>query len=371
MSDDAAKMEREKNIPLVDLRNGARGILTWAQTDGPVLADAALELIGEARRIAEKLDPDSRTVSTIIIGKNVKQYAETLIHYGADRVLVVEDDRLTDFLTEPYVTAIIEAIKRVNPEIMLFSASTQGRDMAPRIAGTLNLGLSADCTAFDVGYYSNRRKNQRFNKVFKMIRPSFGESKLATIIGPWTYPQCATARPGTFRKLKPDKSRKGEIIEFTPEWKPTDFQVELIETVRKPDNVDLSKADIIVAGGFGMGGPEGFKLLRELIDAIRKNGQNAELGASRGAVDAGFIPYEYQVGQTGKTVRPSVYIAVGISGAIQHLQGMKDSEIVIAINNDPNANIFKNADFGLVMDYQEAIPLLIEKVKSGYLFPTK
>ncbi|MHA2403243.1 MAG: electron transfer flavoprotein subunit alpha/FixB family protein [Candidatus Kariarchaeaceae archaeon] len=365
---EAKKMERDGDIPFVDLREGARGIVTWAQMDGSELSDAALEVIGEARRLAVKLDEDSQTVTAIIIGKGASKHAQTLIHFGADRVYVIEDDRIDDYQTLPYTRAMIFAIQEINPEIAIFSASTLGRDLAPRVAAILGVGLSADCTALDIGYYANRRRNQRFGKVFKMIRPSFGESKLATIIGPWGYPQAATARPGVFKALPIDTSREGEIVSYTPDWDEGDFAVELLETVRSTDSIELNKADIIVAGGFGVG-KDGFNMLRELVEAIRANGQKVELGASRAAVDAGFIEYKHQIGQTGKTVRPAVYIAVGISGAIQHLAGMKESGKIVAINIDVSANIFKNADVGVVADYREAIPILLEKVKSGYKFP--
>lgn len=361
-------MERDKDIPYVDLREGARGIVTWAQMNGNDLADAALEIIGEATRVRLKMDEDSRKIISVIIGHGAKNHAETLIHYGADMVYVIDDERLEHYQTLPYARAMIDAIKTINPEIGIISASTLGRDLAPRIAATLNVGLSADCTALDIGYYANKRRNQRFGKAFKMIRPSFGESKLATIIGPWNYPTLATARPGVFRAITPDTSRKGEIIDFTPNWEEGDFGVEVIETRRSKESIDLTKADIIVSGGFGVG-KEGFQMLKELVEAISNNGQSVELGASRAAVDAGYIEYKHQIGQTGKTVRPQVYIAVGISGAIQHIAGMKDSRIIIAINKDSKAKIFDHADYGIVADYQDALPPLIDKVKSGFNFP--
>lgn len=359
--------EKDKNLPFVDLRDGARGFLIWAPMNGSELSEAALELIGEANRQKSKLDEDSQKVTSVIIGKDVEKYAETLIHHGADTVYVIEDDRLGEYQTRPFTNCLISIIKEINPEIALFAASTFGRDLAPRVAAIMDCGLSADCTEFDIGYYANRKKKQRFKKVFKMIRPSFGESKLATIIGPWGYPQMASARPGVFKKLDADSSRTGEIIKFTPEWKEHDFDVEILEVVRSKDSLDLSKADVIVSGGLGVG-KEGFTMLEELATAIRDNGQNVELGASRSAVDAGFVEYKHQVGQTGKTVRPTIYIAVGISGAIQHLAGMKESRKIIAINNDPNAKIFDNADFGIVADYQSIIPEIIKQVKDGYIF---
>ncbi|MHA2502587.1 MAG: FAD-binding protein [Candidatus Kariarchaeaceae archaeon] len=362
------RIERDSDLPYVDLRDGARGIGVWAQTEGEKLSDAALELLGEAQRVKHKLDEDSRSITAVIIGPNASKHADKLIAHGADKVMVIEEEKLHDYMTLPYTKAICQAVKEIKPEIFLFSASTLGRDLAPRVAAILDVGLSADCTEFDVGYYSSRKKGHRFGKAFQMRRPSFGESKLATIIGPWTYPQMATARPGTFRALPADDSREGEIVTFTPSFDESDWSIELLESVRNPETIELDKADIVVSGGMGVGS-KGFDQLRELVDAMKANGQNAELGASRAAVDAGFMPYKHQVGQTGKTVRPVVYVAVGISGAIQHVQGMKDSNKVIAINSDPNANIWKNADFGIVANYQEILPELVKKVKSGYKFP--
>ncbi len=359
--------EKDSKIPFVDLRDGARGIMVWAPLDGDKISEAAFELIGEANRQKSKLDEDSQKIIAVLIGKEVDKHAQELIHYGADIVYVIEDDRLGEYLTLPFVTSLIDVINEAKPEIALFAASTLGRDLAPRIAAKMNCGLSADCTEFDIGYYANRKRNQRFKKAFKMIRPSFGESKLATIIGPFNYPQMATARPGVFRKLDKDSSRTGEVIKFQPKWQEGDFAVELIETVRSSDSLDLTKADIIVAGGFGLG-KEGFDMLNELVAAIRANGQNVELGASRAAVDAGFVEYKHQIGQTGKTVRPAIYIAVAISGAVQHIAGMKESAKIIAINHDPSANIFLSSDFGIVNDYQEVLPELIKQVKAGYKF---
>ncbi|MCY3412377.1 MAG: electron transfer flavoprotein subunit alpha/FixB family protein [Candidatus Heimdallarchaeota archaeon] len=359
--------EKDSKIPFVDLRKGARGFLIWAPIDGNDISDAGLELIGEATRQKEKLDNDSRMITAVLIGNKISKHVDELIQYGADEVYYVEDERLEEYLTSPYVSIFKQIIQERNPEILLFPATTLGRDLAPRIAALMGCGLSADCTEFDIGYYVNRKRNQRFTKVFKMIRPSFGESKLATIIGPFTYPQMATARPGVFKKMEKNPSRNGKITIYKPQLIENDFSIQILEVIRSDDNLDLNKADIIIAGGFGIG-VLGFKILFELRDALREKGQKAEIGASRAAVDAGYIDYKYQIGQTGKTVRPTIFIAVGISGAIQHLAGMKESSKIIAINNDPNAKIFKNADFGICADFQKIIPEMIVQVKSGYVF---
>ncbi len=359
------RAELDAKVPEVDLRNGHKGICTWAQTNGEELHPAALEILGEARRLSEKLD--DQTVTTIVIGKNAEKHAQTLIEYGADRVYVISDDRLEYYRDLPYVRAVVDAIREIKPEIMIYTASAIGRSLAPRCAARLHVGLSADCTELDIGQYVSRKKNQRFPRAFMMKRPSFGESKLATIIGPWNYPQSATVRPGVFHPLKRDPSRTGEVIQFTPKWTEDDWKTEVISFESEGSRVELDKADIIVSGGYGVG-KEGFNMLRELVDAIRANGQRAELGASRAAVNAGFISHDHQVGQTGKTVRPKVYIAVGISGAIQHLMGMQNSRTIIAVNIDPKARIFTVANYGIVADYKEVIPEMIKKVREGYKF---
>ncbi len=359
------RAELDAKVPEVDLRNGHKGICTWAQTSGEELHPAALEILGEARRISEKIDDP--TVTTIVVGKNAEKHAQTLIEYGADVVYVISDDRLEFYSDLPYARAICDAIQEIKPEIMIFTASAIGRSLAPRCASRLHVGLSADCTELDIGQYVNRKKNQRFPRAFLMKRPSFGESKLATIIGPWTYPQSATVRPGVFQPLKPDPTRKGEVVHFTPKWAEDDWKTTVVSYELEGSRVELEKADIIVSGGLGVG-KEGFAMLQELVDALRANGQRAELGASRAAVNAGYISADHQVGQTGKTVRPKVYIAVGISGAVQHIMGMRNSRTIIAINTDPNARIFSVANYGIVADYKEVIPEMIKQVKNGFTF---
>ncbi len=359
------RAELDAKVPIVDLRNGAKGIATWAQTIGEDLHPAALEILGEARRISSKID--DQTVTSIVIGKNAEKHADTLISHGADKVYVISDDRLEYYRDLPYARAVTEAIKEINPEIMIYTATALGRSLAPRCASRLHVGLSADCTQLDVGQYISRKQNQRFPTAFLMIRPSFGESKLATIIGPWTYPQSATVRPGVFRPLEPDTTRKGEVILFTPNFTDEDWKTEVLSFENEADRLELDKADIIISGGKGIG-KDGFVMLQELVDAIRENGQKVELGSSRAAVNAGYISHDHQIGQTGKTVHPKLYVAVGISGAIQHLMGMQSSRKVIAINTDPNARIFSVADYGIVDDYKNVIPPLIEKVKSGFKF---
>ncbi|WP_455464488.1 electron transfer flavoprotein subunit alpha/FixB family protein, partial [Candidatus Hodarchaeum mangrovi] len=258
------------------------------------------------------------------------------------------------------------------PEIFLFGATTTGRDLAPRVAARCSVGLSADCTGFAIDDYYDEKNLKLYKKVANFIRPSFAEAKLATIIGNpklWKYPQMGTVRPSTFTPLPSDLSRKGTTEFFKIDFSPYEFIVKVHESVKETqDIVDFDRAKIIVSGGNGAG-REAFKLLKELVNAINANGQHCELGASRSAVEAGWVGRQHQVGQTGRTVRPEYYIAVGISGAIQHFEGIKNSKRIIAINNDPNAPIFTYADVGIVDDYKNIIPILLEKVKEGYIFP--
>lgn len=350
----------------VDFRNGASGVFTFAETFEGEIQPVSFEILRPARKMAEKLETK---VTSVLIGYNVKDKAKELIYRGADRVIVIDDERLRVYTTLPYAKAITEVIKKEKPEIFLFGATTTGRDLGPRIAARINVGLSADCTDFDVGDYAYRKKKQYFRNVAYFIRPSFEEAKLATIIGPWAFPQMATARPGVNEPFPRDTQRNGEIIEFSVDFSDEDFPVEVLETVKNiEETVDFDSAQVIVSGGLGVG-KEGFEMLKTLVHAINENGQNAVLGASRAAVDAGFVPHKHQIGQTGRTVRPGLYLAFGISGAIQHIEGMKHSKVVVSVNIDRNANIFNVSNIGIVDDYKNIVPVLIEKVKNGYKFP--
>ncbi len=361
----AARFNKEE-FEEVDFRNGARGVFTFAETFEDEILPVSYEILRPARKMADKLGTN---ITTILIGENVKDKAMELIYRGADRVIVIEDPRLKEYRTIPYTKAIIQVIEKERPEVFLFGATTIGRDLAPRIAARLEVGLSADCTDFDVGEYYNRKKKQYFKNVAFFIRPSFEEAKLATIVGPWAFPQMATARPGVNEPFPRDPSRTGKIVEFKVELEESDFEVEILETVKDiQETVDFDSADVIVSGGLGVG-KDGFKLLKELVNAINENGQAAVLGASRAAVDAGFISKKHQIGQTGRTVRPGLYLAFGISGAIQHVEGMKHSKVVVSVNTDHDAKIFQVSNIGIVDDYKNIVPVLIKKVKEGYRFP--
>ncbi|HXV64418.1 MAG TPA: electron transfer flavoprotein subunit alpha/FixB family protein [Vicinamibacteria bacterium] len=354
-----------EGYPRVDFRNGARGILTWVEVHGTRPVPASLEILRPARELADKLATE---VTSVLIGSGVGATAREVIAHGADRVIVVDDPRLAEYLVLPYASVFSEIIRSHRPEIALFGATTSGRELAPRIASRVRAGVTADCTHLEVGDFLWKRRKTIMHPCLEAIRPSYGESKLATIVGFWC-PQMATARPGAFAPLPADPARRGEILELMPRLAPDDFSVSILETVRAARGADgLFSAEVIVTGGRPCGELDSFELVRSLVRVLQERGVRSEWGASRQAVDAGYVPHERQIGQTGKTVRPKIYVAVAVSGAVQHLAGMKESGSVVAINKDPAAPIFKNADFGIVGDYREVLPLLVERVRSGFLF---
>ncbi len=359
------KAKADADFPRVDFRQGARGILTWIEMYGQTPARSSLEILNPARKLADQLGTQ---VTAVVTGHHIKSVASEIIAYGADEVVLVDDPRLSEYRILPVAAVLAQWIEYKRPEIALFGATTSGRELAPRIASRVRAGVTADCTSLKVGEYAHRVKKSIFYPVLESIRPTYGESKLATIIGFWC-PQMATARAGTFKILPQDTDRKGTVREFTPVFRESDFAVEVLETKREAGGGDnLFVADIVISGGRPAGEHDDFKLIKELVSALREKGINADWGASRHAVDNGYAPYARQVGQTGKTIRPKIYVAVAISGAIQHLAGMKESGKILAINQDPQAAIFRHADFGIVRDYQEVLPEMIAKVKAGFTF---
>jgi electron transfer flavoprotein alpha subunit len=342
-----------------------RVVVFAEQVDGE-LQPIALELLGAGRRLADKL---GGILSALVLGHNIAHLPPLLIGHGADQVFIADHPELAQYRTLPYRRVIVDLIKSwpQPPHILLFGATTTGRDLAPRLAAHLETGLTADCTELDIGpfEYTNSRDPSKagfFPACLYAIRPSFGESLKARILGPWKNPQMATVRPGVMLPLPWDGSRQGEVIPVPVNLKPEDLKLHIVETVRNLSQaVDLSRAKVIVAGGYGLGCAEGFELMRELASCF----PNSAVGSSRKAVDAGWIPYAHQVGQTGKTVRPQLYIACGISGAIQHRVGMDKSQLIIAINKDSSAPIFKFAHYGIVGDLYQVVPELIRHLKQA------
>ncbi len=337
------KEEQKYRAGGVDV-NLYRGVWVFAEQRDGNLLNVAIELVGEGRKIANALNTE---LTAVLLGKDVDNLADKLVKFGADNVLYADHDLLNVYTTEGYTKVIYDLIKERKPEIMLIGATNIGRDLGPRISARVHTGLTADCTKLDVDL-ENRRLMQ--------TRPAFGGNLMATIICPDHRPQMSTVRPGVMEKARYDENRNGEIVKFTPDLKDGDIRAKVIDVVKGGKaEVQLEESKIIVSGGRGLGNPEGFKLLEDLAGKL-----GGVVGASRATVDAGWIDHGHQVGQTGKTVRPSLYIACGISGAIQHLAGMQESKVIVAINKDADAPIFKVADYGIVGDVYEVLPALIE-----------
>lgn len=316
------------------------------QRDGE-LQKVSVELIGKANDLAKDLGQE---VVAVVLGEKVEKLAETMIHHGANKVIVVEDPMLKEYVTEPYAKAVFEIIKKYDPEIVLYGASSIGRDLAPRLAARIHTGLTADCTGLDI---DPETKN------LMMTRPAFGGNLMATIVCENHRPQMATVRPGVMTPLENNTSLTGEVIVEDIQFAEEDMNVKIIEVSKsEKKKMDITEANVLVSGGRGLGGPEGFEKLQELADLM-----DGEVSSSRANVDAGWIEKDRQVGQTGKTVRPGVYFAMGISGAIQHLAGMEESDLIIAVNKNESAPIFDVADLGIVGDLNKVLPKLIEEYK--------
>jgi len=361
--------EMPKDYERVDFRDGASGILTWAELANGKITRPSLELLTPAKELASSLEKGTK-VRTLIIGHNIQDLAKELIYHGSDEVIIVEDKRLEEYMILPFSSIFAKVIKKYNPEIALFAATTAGRELAPRTAVKTQSGVTADCTTLKIGEYLDRKNKKIFSPILESLRPTYGESKLATILG-FHCPQISTARAGTFEVPKRDDTLKGEIISYKPKISKEDFVTQIEKTVRGDGGTaNLFEADIIVSGGRGTKSDD-MQLIKDLVNALIKQGINAQYGSSRPMVDEGICEYARQVGQTGKTVRPKVYVAVGISGAIQHLAGMKESDTIIAINKNAKENIFSNADFGIVGEYEEIVPELIEQVNLGFTFGVK
>ena len=322
------------------------------QRDGE-LQKVGLELIGKATELAADL---GQQVVAILLGSGIKDKAEILIQHGADKVVVVDDPMLAEYVTEPYAKALNEIIKKNDPEIVLFGATSIGRDLAPRVSARVHTGLTADCTKLDIGTIDSMPDT----KLLLMTRPAFGGNTIATIACPDNRPQMATVRPGVMQKLDKVAGKKAEVIEYNPGFVPNNKYVEILEISKAISDIkDIMDAKILVSGGRGVGSAENFKLLDDLAEVL-----GGQVSCSRAVVDSGWKPKELQVGQTGKTVRPQVYFAIGISGAIQHVAGMEESDIIVAINKDEDAPIFDVADYGVVGDLNKIVPALTEAIKA-------
>lgn len=328
-------------------KNQYKGIYVFAEQRGGVIQNVAFELIGKASDLAQSIGED---VTAILVGYQVEGLAQDLIAAGADKVLLVDNEYLKDYTTEPYAQVITHIVNAKKPEIVLIGATTIGRDLGPRLSARLHTGLTADCTSLDIDEDRN----------LLMTRPAFGGNLMATIICKEHRPQMSTVRPGVMMRKESDPTRKGKVEKIEVPFDPSKFRVRLVKReLETKTMVDITEANILVSGGRGVGTGDGFDKLRSLAKVI-----NAEVSSSRAMVDAAVMPHERQVGQTGKTVRPEVYLACGISGAIQHLAGMEESDYIIAINKDKFAPIFQVADLGIVGDVHKIVPLLTEKIEA-------
>ncbi|MBO5087110.1 MAG: electron transfer flavoprotein subunit alpha/FixB family protein [Lachnospiraceae bacterium] len=336
-----------------------KGVYVYAQQVDNKISSIALELLGKARDLAKDLDTD---VTAVLIGSDVKGLADELAEYGADKVIVVDDPELKEYRTEPYTHALASVINEFKPDIVLVGATAIGRDLGPRVSARVATGLTADCTVLEIGDFPlNPLPNQeQKHGQLLMTRPAFGGNTIATIACPDNRPQMATVRPGVMQKIEPIAGAKANIVEFNPGFTPDNKYVEILEVVKAvSDTVDIMDAKILVSGGRGVGSKENFKLLEDLAAVL-----GGTVSCSRAVTDSGWLPRDLQVGQTGKTVRPNVYFAIGISGAIQHVAGMEESDIIIAINKDEDAPIFDVADYGIVGDLNKIVPQLTEAIKA-------
>ena len=337
-----------------------KGVYVFAQQVDNELSGIAFELLGKAKDLAKDLSTD---VTAVLIGSGVKELADRLAVYGADRVIVVDDPELKDYRTEPYAHALAGVINEYKPEIMLVGATAIGRDLGPRVSARVATGLTADCTSLEIGDFPLEPKEgqEQLHNQLLMTRPAFGGNTIATIACPYNRPQMATVRPGVMQKIAPIDGAKANVVEYNPGFTPDSKYVEILEVVKSvAETVDISEAKILVSGGRGVGSAENFKLLDELAEAI-----GGTVSCSRAVVDNGWKPKDMQVGQTGKTVRPNVYFAIGISGAIQHTAGMEESDIIIAINKDESAPIFDVADYGIVGDLNKIVPMLTAQLREA------
>ena len=331
-------------------------VWVFAEQEEGSLHDVALELCGKARQLADQLGVKMGAVLPCAGAGNL---CEKLIAHGADNVYLVDDQRLDHYQTVPYARVVTTLIQKHQPQIVLYGATPLGRDLAPRVASATKSGMTADCTDLQISDVTEKKSKKLHEKLLLQIRPAFGGNIIATIVNYDQWPQMATVREGVVPLGDPDPSRKGSVVEEKIEFDDTLMAIKLIERHVQPSTINLKGARVIVAGGGGVGSKDNFRLIFDLAGAV-----GGAVGASRAAVDGGYIGKEHQVGQTGTTVRPALYIAVGISGAVQHRAGMEESAKIVAVNSDPDAPIFSVAQYGIVGDLNQVIPTMIKAIRA-------
>lgn len=334
-------------------------LIVYCELDEGRVADVSLELLTKGRQLADRLGVK---LEALVIGSDLQGIEDQIFPYGADVVYKVDDKRLYPYTSLPHSSVLINLFKEIKPQIALMGATCIGRDLGPRVSSALHSGLTADCTSLEIGDHTDAKTKKDYKDLLYQIRPAFGGNIVATIVNPECRPQMATVREGVMKKEVYDPNHKGEVINLDPSKyvKDEDFVVDIIDRQIAKSKVNIKGAPIIVAGGYGVGSKENFQMLFDLAQTL-----GAEVGASRAAVDAGFIEHERQIGQTGVTVRPKLYIACGISGQIQHIAGMQESSIIISINNDPNAPINTIADYVITGNIEEVVPKLIKYYKKN------
>ena len=331
-------------------------VWVFIEQEAGKIADVSLELVCKGRELAAQLGVKTEAV---LLGDNVAGCVDTLFAYGCDNVFLAEDSRLEPFTVLPYAKVIMDLIRAHKPNILLFGATLKGRELAPRVASEKLGGLTADCTDLRIDDFEDKKNNKSYTNKLMQIRPAFGGNIIATIVNTWDDPQMVTVREGVMKLDEPDFGRKGTVTPVEVKLTDAETVIKVLERVRADKEVDLKGAQIIVAGGYGVGSKANFKLIYDLAEAL-----GGEVGASRAAVDAGWLDHDHQVGQTGVTVRPRLYIACGISGSIQHCAGMSESKKIIAINTDPGAPIFSVAHYAIVGDLNTVIPQMIKAFKA-------
>lgn len=334
-------------------------IIVYLENEDGRVADVSLELLTKGRVLADRLDVKLEAVA---VGDKLDNIDAQVFPYGVDRLYKVEDKRLSPYTSNPHAAVLINLFREIKPQACLMGATCIGRDLGPRVSSCLHSGLTADCTALEIGDHTDPKTAKEYKDLLLQIRPAFGGNIVATIVNPECRPQMATVREGVMKKQILNPEYKGEVINLDPAKyvKDTDFVVEIIDRHIEKSKINIKNASIIVAGGYGVGSKENFQLLHDLADTL-----GAEVGASRAAVDAGFTEHARQIGQTGVTVRPKLYIACGISGQIQHIAGMQESSIIISINNDPNAPINTIADYVINGNIEDVVPKLIKYYKKN------
>lgn len=334
-------------------------LIVYCEYDDGKVADVSLELLTKGRQLADKLGVK---LEAVVVGDKLDGIEKQIFPYGADVVYKVEDKRLYPYTSNPHAAVLINLFKEIKPQICLMGATCIGRDLGPRVSSCLHSGLTADCTALEIGNHTDPKTKKDYENLLLQIRPAFGGNIVATIVNPECRPQMATVREGVMKKEILDENHKGDVINLDPTKyvKDEDFVVEIIDRHIEKSKVNIKNSPIIVAGGYGVGSKENFELLHKLAETL-----GGEVGASRAAVDAGFAEHDRQIGQTGVTVRPKLYIACGISGQIQHIAGMQESAIVISINNDPNAPINTIADYVITGEIEDVVPKLIKYYKKN------